>query len=48
MLLTTLFKLSQMDVTSTILNGPIEEEVYVEQLPIFEDDRYPNHVYHLS
>jgi hypothetical protein len=30
------------------LNGPIKEEVYVEQLLGFEDDRYPDHVYKLS
>jgi hypothetical protein len=37
-----------MDVKSTFLNGPIKEEVYMEQPPGFEDDRYPNHVYKLS
>jgi hypothetical protein len=37
-----------MDVKSAFLNGPIKEEVYVEQLPGFEDDRYPDHVYKLS
>jgi hypothetical protein len=37
-----------MDVKSTFLNGPIKEEVYVEQPPGFEDDRYPDHVYSLS
>jgi hypothetical protein len=30
------FKLYQMDVKSTFLNGPIKEEVYVEQPPGFE------------
>jgi hypothetical protein len=42
------FKLFQMDVKSVFLNGPIKEEVYVEQPPSFEDDRYPDHVYKLS
>jgi hypothetical protein len=42
------FKLFQMDMKSAFLNGPIKEEVYVEQPPGFEDDRYPHHVYMLS
>jgi hypothetical protein len=42
------FKLYQMDVKSVFLNGPIKEEVYVEQPPCFEDSKYPNHVYKLS
>jgi hypothetical protein len=37
-----------MDLKSAFLNGPIKEEVYVEQPPGFEDDRYPDHVYKLS
>jgi hypothetical protein len=36
-----------MNVKSASLNGPIKEEVYVEQLPGFEDQEYPNHVYKL-
>jgi hypothetical protein len=35
-------------VKSALLNGPIKEEVYVEQPPGFEDSEYPNHVYKLS
>jgi hypothetical protein len=42
------FKLYQMDVKSASLNGPIKEEVYVEQPPSFEDCEYPSHVYKLS
>jgi hypothetical protein len=42
------FKLYQMDVKSAFLNGPIKEEVYIEQPPGFEDSEYPNHVYKLS
>jgi hypothetical protein len=37
-----------MDVKSAFLNGPIKEEVYVEQPPVFENDKYPDHVYKLS
>jgi hypothetical protein len=37
-----------MDVKSVFLNGPIKEEVYVEQPSSFEDNEYPNHVYKLS
>jgi hypothetical protein len=42
------FKLYQMDVKSDFLNGPIKEDVYVEQPLGFEDSEYPNHVYKLS
>jgi hypothetical protein len=42
------FKLYQMDVKSAFLNGPIKEEVYVEQPPDFEDSEYSNYVYKLS
>jgi hypothetical protein len=42
------FKLYQIAVKSAFLNGPIKEDVYVEQPPGFEDSEYPNHVYKLS
>jgi hypothetical protein len=41
-------KLYQMDVKSAFLNGFINELVYVDQPPGFEDPRYPNHIYRLS
>ena len=37
-----------MDVKSAFLNGNINEEVYVEQPPDFEDDKKPDHVYKLK
>jgi hypothetical protein len=40
-------KLYQMDVKSAFLNGYINELVYVEQPPSFEDEKKPNHVYKL-
>ncbi|WVZ97795.1 hypothetical protein U9M48_043307 [Paspalum notatum var. saurae] len=43
----TRFKLQQMDVKSTFLNGFIEEEVYVRQPPGFESARFPDRVYKL-
>jgi hypothetical protein len=42
------FKPYQMDMKSAFLNGPIKEEVYVEQPTGFENSEYPNHVYKLS
>jgi len=37
-----------MDVKSEFLNGVIEEEVYVQQPPGFEDLKHPDHVYKLK
>jgi hypothetical protein len=37
-----------MDVKSTFLNGKINELVYVEQPPNFEDSKKLSHVYKLS
>jgi hypothetical protein len=41
-------KFYQMDVKSVFLNGYINEEVYIEQPPGFEDYKKPNHVYKLK
>ena len=42
------FKLYQMDVKSAFLNGSIQELVYVEQPPGFEDHKFSNHIYKLQ
>lgn len=42
------FKLYQMDVKFSFLNGHIREEVYVSQPPGFEDYDNPNHVFKLK
>ncbi|GJU05563.1 retrovirus-related pol polyprotein from transposon TNT 1-94 [Tanacetum coccineum] len=42
------FKLFQMDVKSAVLNGFINEEVYVAQTLGFIDSEKPNHVYKLK
>ena len=41
------FKLFQMDVKSSFLNGFIQKEVYVEKPSGFEDFEKSNHVYKL-
>nr|GEV25122.1 retrovirus-related Pol polyprotein from transposon TNT 1-94 [Tanacetum cinerariifolium] len=42
------FRLFQMDVKSALLNGFINEEVYVAQPPGFIDFEKPNHVYRIK
>jgi len=42
------FKLYQMDVKSAFLNEFIQEEVYVDQPPGFENSEKPNHVFKLK
>jgi hypothetical protein len=42
------FKLFQMDVKSAFLNGPIQELVFIEKPPSFEDPKFSNHVYKLQ
>ena len=37
-----------MDVKSAFLNGFIKEEVFVEQPPGFENEKFPNHVLKLK
>jgi hypothetical protein len=41
-------KLYQMDVKNVFLNSYINEEVYVEQPPGFENDKKPDHVFKLK
>jgi len=37
-----------MDIKSTFLNGYLKEEVYVSQLPGFENLEFSNHVFKLD
>jgi len=42
------FKLFQMDVKSSFLNGVINEEAFVSQPPRFVDRQHPKNVYKLK
>ena len=42
------FTLYQIDVKSAFLNGTLQEEVFVEQPPGFQDPSHLNHVYKLN
>ena len=42
------FKLFQIDVKSTFLNGYIAKKVYVEQPPNFENHDFSNHIFKLN
>ncbi|GJR89848.1 retrovirus-related pol polyprotein from transposon TNT 1-94 [Tanacetum coccineum] len=42
------FPVYQMDVKTTFLNGPLKEEVYVNQLDGFVDPHHPDKVYRLK
>ncbi|GKC95543.1 retrovirus-related pol polyprotein from transposon TNT 1-94, partial [Tanacetum coccineum] len=42
------FPVYQMDVKTAFLNGPLKEEVYVNQLDGFVDPHHPDKVYHLK
>ena len=44
----TNFKLFQIDVKSTFLNGYTAEKIYVKQPPSFENHEYPDHVFKLN
>ena len=41
-------KLYQMDVKSAFLNGYVNEKVYVDQSPGFEDTTHPDHIFKLK
>ncbi|GJW09856.1 ribonuclease H-like domain-containing protein [Tanacetum coccineum] len=42
------FPIYQMDIKTTFLNGPLKEEVYVNQPDGFVDPHHPEKVYHLK
>ncbi|GJY14770.1 retrovirus-related pol polyprotein from transposon TNT 1-94 [Tanacetum coccineum] len=42
------FPIFQMDVKTTFLNGPLKEEIFVQQPDGFVDPDFPNHVYRLK
>jgi hypothetical protein len=42
------FKIQQMNVKSAFLNGPLTELVFVKQPSLFENPKFPNHIYKLD
>ncbi|KAI3798903.1 hypothetical protein L1987_34187 [Smallanthus sonchifolius] len=42
------FKVFQMDVKTTFLNGKVQEKIYVCQPPGFKDTNHPHHVYKMD
>ena len=37
-----------MDVKNAFLNGFVKEDVYIDKPPLFEEEKFPNHVYKLK
>jgi Reverse transcriptase (RNA-dependent DNA polymerase) len=41
------WSLCQLDINNTFLHGDLEETIYIQQAPGFEDPTHPHHVCHL-